>query len=82
MFDRKMLIFMMVLLLGLASIDFILPDLANVFGLQFLIYFLALATMMVLMRYLGLIEGLEEGFKKGLHEAEKPFVFLPHGGND
>ena len=80
MFDRRMLIFIMVALFGMEVLNLALPDLGRVFGMQFLIYFVALGAMMVLMHWLGFLEGNDEGFRKGLMENESPFIFLPHGG--
>ena len=80
MFDGRMLIFMMFVLLGMMGLNLGLPDLNRVFGIEFMIFFVALGAMMVLMHWLGLLEGKDEGFRMGLMENESPFIFLPHGG--
>ena len=80
MFDRRMLIFIMVVLLAMMGFNLALPRLNEVFGIEFLIYFVGLGGMMVLMHWLGFLEGNDEGFRKGLMENESPFIFLPHGG--
>ena len=82
MFDRRMLIFIMGVLLAMMGLNLALPRLTEVFGIEFLIYFVGLGGMMVLMHWLGFLEGKDEGFRKGLMEDKSPFIFLPHGGVD
>lgn len=80
MFDTKMTIVIMIALLAMTALKYALPQLEEVFGIQFLIYFVAFAGMIVLMHWVGFIEGKDEGFRKGLMENESPFFYLPHGG--
>ena len=80
MFDRKSLIFIIFVILAMASLKFVLPNLEQVYAINFLIYFVSIGAMMVLMHWLGFLEGIDEGFKKGIMKSETVFMFLPHGG--
>lgn len=80
MFDVRMLLVVMGVILVLTAFRFVFPDLKEVFGIEFMVYFVSLLGMMVLMHYLGFIEGKETGFKKGIIENEQAFFFLPHTG--
>ena len=80
MFDRKMLLFIMAVILGMASLKSVLPDLIQVYSINFLIFFVSAGGLMVLMHWLGFLEGVDEGFRKGIIKYETVFMFLPHGG--
>lgn len=80
MFDRKMLIFIMGVILGMTVFKYALPDVKQAFAIDFGIYFVGLGGLMVLMHWLGFLEGIQKGFKKGIKKSETVFMFLPHGG--
>ena len=82
MFDRKMLIFIIFVISAMASLKFVLPDLQSKYSINFLIFFVCLGGLMVLMHWLGFLEGVDEGFRKGIMEYETVFMFLPHGGGE
>jgi len=74
------LIFIIFVISAMASSKFVLPDLQKAYGINFLIFFVGLGGMMILMHWLGFLEGVDEGFRKGIIKHETVFMFLPHGG--
>jgi len=86
MFQTRILIYLIISLAIFTTTNTIVkkynPALAKSWNLEFFIFPIGMMAFMILMHFLGFYEGMQEGLKRGLDEAEKVFLFLPHGGLD
>jgi len=82
LFDTKIVIFVIVSLGTLGTIDGLVANVGRVFGIEFMMFFIGMFGMTVIMRQLAFIDGLGAGYKKAMKAKQDPFVFLPHGGLD
>lgn len=80
MFDEKLLLVIIGFLIGMSILDSAFSHLTDVWGLQFIMFFIGMLGMMVLMHFLGFDEGKRIGYEKAMKETEGCFLFLPHGG--
>lgn len=83
MFDKKLLIMILATIVALSAVKYLVMNENMVFGINFLIFFVAGCGMMVLMHWVGYMEGLSQA-KEDFDRLgkKKAFFFIIGQGSD